>query len=189
MLSRLWQPNETLRHRRRGGWRQQAAESQCAPERSWTISRLTGNQLLLWADGLVSASRLQQPMCDAEAGNLDHCMVRKLSRIGTGNHAHEGLMQLLKSNTSIVTDISAIPGAVDGGGSHILRPSTIIRNYAKHYPDEFKERFGADLPMLKSFWTQFTQRFDITEHSLLRSLSPTELQYMIPLTMHEDAGL
>ena len=96
MLSGLWAPLEDQAPRRRGGWRQRAAadalQGDGAPA---AISQLAWRQLLRWADGEVSASRLQEAMADAVADGLDHPMVVRMSRVGSGQHANAGFMDVL----------------------------------------------------------------------------------------------
>ena len=64
MLHRLWAPLDVPRRRRRGGWRQQLqtieTELEAEPARA---SRLASGLLLEWADGSMSAAKLQQQHC------------------------------------------------------------------------------------------------------------------------------
>eukprot|EP00959_Pyramimonas_sp_CCMP1952_P366859 7683553-Pyramimonas_sp.AAC.1 len=84
MPSRLWSPFEETRKRRRGGWRQQAdAEriQQTAPVTTPSMPRLDARQLPVWADGELSASKMQTIMQDAVSDGLVHPMVTRTSAI------------------------------------------------------------------------------------------------------------
>ena len=81
----------------RGGWRQRLAvetamEGQHADS---SISRLAAGQLLLWADGAISAAQLQRTMCDALADGLDHPMVKRLADLPPEGRAQQALMDLI----------------------------------------------------------------------------------------------
>ena len=72
MLHRLWAPLDVPRKRRRGGWRQQLqtieTELEAEPAR---VSRLASGLLLEWADGSMSAAKLQQHC--SHAGHCSEC--------------------------------------------------------------------------------------------------------------------
>lgn len=193
MLSKLWSPLDGSIVRRRGGWRQRAAiavaDDQGPPP---SISRLAAGQLRLWADGELPASKLQIVMEDAVTDGLNHPMVVRLSRIQPSQHAHQSLMVVLKECTAVVDDIRSIDGAIGETGTQMLAPSSIIKRLYKHYPLEFNRRLGAGDPArVRCFWEQLYKQDNhkwLNEHHFLRTLSMDELQYVVPLVLHEDAA-
>jgi hypothetical protein len=192
MLHRLWEPIQTEDVFIRGGWRQRAAAAeQRSADTIVGISQLASRQLLQWADGELSASRLQEVMADAVADGMQHPMVVRMSGVMASQHAHQGFMDLLRANTAVLDDIRPISGAAGGAASHILPPSSIIRCLYQHYPDEFTDRFGADPRRVAAFWENMYNRRNsrhLAEYSILRTFSKDDLRYVIPLTIHEDAG-
>lgn len=195
MLSGLWAPLDEppSAKRRRGGWRQQQHDEAAhgAEQAPVAMSQLASRQLLAWADGDLSAQRLEQVMTDAVADGLRHPMVGTLSGIGSGHHAHHGVMELLRRETAVLDDIRSVPGAAGDGACSVLLPSSIIRRIFKHYPAEFKIRFGAEQARVKAFWRQLYKRRNrrvLAEHPKLKLLSMQDLQHMLPLTIHEDCG-
>ena len=151
------------------------------------MSKLASRQLLLWADGELSAARLQQTMQDAIDDGLAHPMVLRMSQVGQAQHAHHGFMDMLTRHTAALDNISPIAGAVGDAASHILLPSTILRSLSRFYPGEFRRRLGADRGLLESFWGQYKQRW-LAVHPILNTMTRDQLAYTIPLTIHEDAG-
>jgi hypothetical protein len=131
-------------------------------------------------------------MEDAVADGMAHPMVVRLSRLRSGQHAHASMMALLRERTPLLDDIRRIPSASGETGCHMLAPSAIIRRIYANYPHEFRRRLGADDPArVRSFWEQlYTPRNHkwLREHSILRTLSMDDLQYVIPLALHEDAA-
>lgn len=126
MLNKLWAPMVDRPQSRRGVWRMQADQVQReeAGMRMSSISRLGGGQLLLWADGELSAQQLQATMQDSVADGLRHPMALRLGRLQSGQHAHQGIMSLLRESTAVLDDVCEVAG---GSGDQILKPSCIIR--------------------------------------------------------------
>ena len=82
---------------------------------------------------------------------------------------------------------------VDSGPVNtMLLPSSLIMSLHRYYPEEFRKCFGADPNKVRSFWSCMlsspTCRDQLRLHSVLGGLSLDELSYMIPLSLHEDAG-
>ena len=130
-------------------------------------------------------------MADAVADGLEHVMVTRMSVVGQSQHAHQGFMDLIRRRTPILDDIRSIPDARGDAASHFLPPSAILRNIHRYYPEQFQRRLGADPELLRSFWSQLYNdrtRHSLSGHPLLRTLTQQELQYTIPLVLHEDAG-
>ena len=103
------------------------------------ISFLGAQQLLEWADGSKSASKLQSVMHAAVQDGLSHPMVSRLSSIHSGQHAHASLMDLLESKTSVLDGIQKVAGC---SGDFILKPSSMIARLYSHYPAHFLRHFG-----------------------------------------------
>ena len=174
---------------RRGGWRQQlAAEAEDTSQR--VASRVAFRHLLKWGDGEESAYELHQHMGDAQADGVSNMMVATLCGIGRGGaqHCHEGLMGVLRT-CGIPQLLTPIPG---DGPSHVLLPSSLISLMHKRYAAEFKKRLGADAELVRQFWVKFfgrrANRELADQHPVLRGKSPADLGYMVPCTVHEDAG-
>ena len=59
-------------------------------------------------------------------------------------------------------------------------------------PLEFKRALGADQGLVSAFWTQLRARPEtrsaLGDHPLLNGLSEDELNCVVPLALHEDAG-
>ena len=194
MLSRLWEADGPRDGgRRRGGWRQQAAAAaaEAAAADDELMSKLASRQLLRWADGEVSASRLQETMQDAVADGLTQRMVMRMSLVGQGQHAHQGLLALLARRTAVLDNIQPIDGATRDAASHILLPSSILRCLRLHYPEEFRRRLGADRGLITSFWDQLCTARNhrwVSEHPILSTMTREQRSMLVPLTLHEDAG-
>ena len=90
MLRRLWAREEG---RYRGGWKQRLAQGEGAGEDN-EPSQLCSGLLLDWADGLMSACRLQAHVERAEHDGLRHPMVRRLAALPKGMRAQQGLRKL-----------------------------------------------------------------------------------------------
>ena len=84
MLHRLWAPLGVPWRRRRRGWRQQlqTIETELEAEPA-SVSRLASGLLLEWADGSMSAARLQQHCSHAQEDGLTHPLVQRLAGVGT----------------------------------------------------------------------------------------------------------
>ena len=87
MLRRLWAREEG---RYRGGWKQRLAQGEGAGEDN-EPSHLCSGLLLEWADGLMSACRLQAHVERAEHDGLRHPMVQRLAALPKGRRAQQGL--------------------------------------------------------------------------------------------------
>ena len=187
MLHPLWASSEPP-VRRRGGWRQQlqamAAEAAAEPT---SISRLAAGMLLEWADGGLSASRLQQHCSNAREDGLGHPMVQRLANMGTNQNAHNGLMRLLGS--------CSIPGLITAVDSeqitHMVLPSTWLRLLHK-WPAQFSVRLGANKASVRTFWTEFLAREHTrawaARHFFLSGKGVDQLENVVPLTVFTDAG-
>eukprot|EP00959_Pyramimonas_sp_CCMP1952_P098649 2061982-Pyramimonas_sp.AAC.1 len=141
MISQLWAPPRA-EIRLRGGWRQRQAAQRLADEpQASSMSCLAGGQLLLWADGVISAAQLQRTMADAVADGLVHPMVKRLAQLPPGGRANAALVRLLITQTSLVDRLSAL----DNGPIHnMILPSELINTLCTMYPEEFKRCFGAE---------------------------------------------
>lgn len=154
------------------------------------ISRLAARQLLAWADGDLSAVKLQMMMDDAVSDGLNHPMVVRLSRLQGGQHANQSLVALLRENTPVFDDIGEVCGG-GGGGDSFLKPSAIIGRLYRHYPGEFARRLGADAGRVRSFWENLFQgrnRRELLEHPFLQGRTIDELSHVVPIVLHEDAA-
>lgn len=187
MISELWAPLADRQPQRRGGWRQRLRDEEDAEAAETRISKLMGGLLRDWCDGLLSASRLQQCASDCVSDGFLHPMVSRMSRVGGGQHAQEGLLRLL-SLCGVPQHLAHFPGETI---SEAMLPSSWIRLLAE-YPHEFKLRLGADRRKLQDFWADFLGRPANREvrlqHPVLCGLTSEELSNVVPLTLHADAG-
>ena len=149
MLSRLWIPD--VQRAPRGGFRQRAVAAPIEAQDA-TISQLASRQLLLWATGTLSATQLVDTMRDAVSDGLQHTMVIRMSQVPRDNHAHEGMMALIRRRTAVLDDIRIIDVSDDGAPSHILLPSVMFRTLHRWCPQQFVRRLGADSGRLAEFW-------------------------------------
>ena len=195
MLGGLYMPLEPS-GARRGGHRQRAARDEADREAAANarISRLAGRHLLRWADGEESAAQVVQSMQDEVADQLDlrqqpHPMVKRLSEVGDGQHAHAGLRALLERNGLLALQ-SPVPDAALA--REILLPSTLVRLLFNQYRWHFRTALGADTVKLRAFWTEFLarprSRAWAQRHFALRDKSPGDLVCMLPVVVHTDAG-
>ncbi len=56
---------------------------------------------------------------------------------------------------------------------------------------EFAHRLGADVGLVRSFWTQMFKDRNLRwlrDHHYLRNLSVEELSHVVPMVLHEDAA-
>ena len=187
MLSNLWSPTDEQQPCRRGGWRQRLRDEEDQDAEEIRISSLLGNLLLSWCDGQTSASRLHLYAASCVEDNFLHPMAARLSRIGPGQHAQDGLLRLL-GTCEIPQYLSRYPGETI---TDAMLPSSWIRLIAQ-YPHEFKLRLGADGYKLKVFWSDFLARpanhVLASEHPVIRGKNIEELSMVVPLALHADGG-
>ena len=190
MLRPLWAPLAPPQPRRLGGWRQrleaEALDAAVAGE-GRGISRLFGRHLLAWGEGKMSAAELQNlAECGVHDG-FEHPMLSRLAQLRGGQHAQASLIELL-GTTGVPRVISAFPGEFV---SHGVLPSSWIR-LLHAYPHEFRLRLGAEKTKLRGFWRDFLNRpanADLrANHPIIGGMGIDELETVIPLTMHADAG-
>ena len=161
----------------------EAADDGPAP----TISRLFGNHLLDWCEGRMSAARLQYlAQCGVDDG-FAHPMLARLSHLQRDQNAQLSLIDLL-GTTGVPRLITAYPGEFV---SHAVLPSSWL-GLLHRYPHEFRARLGADKAKLRGFWQGFLSRpanADLrNNHPVIGGMGLDELETVIPLTMHADAG-
>ena len=107
MLAPLWAPTRAKRPRRQGGWRQQLEEPDSEGEaNAGQVSRLFGKLLLQWCDGTLAASMLQPHASDGIRDGFSHPMASRIAALGQGQHAHDGLMGLLRSCDIPLADLA-----------------------------------------------------------------------------------
>ena len=152
------------------------------------MSRLVGNQCLKWADGTISAAGLAELCADALEDGFENPMLQRFGGIRADQHAHMDLMKMISELTpalDVVTDLEA-----GSHVKHILRPSSVVKSLLKYHPQEIGQRLGGEVPRLLSFWRQFRRanRENLDAHPILGGKSLQELQFYIPVTIHEDAG-
>ena len=115
-------------------------------------------------------------------------MVERLSRLGAGQHSHNGLMKLLLGQCNFGSLISKFPGEEV---SHAILPSRWI-HVLRHYPHEFKPLLGAARPKLRHFWQEFLaqplNREVAINHPVVAGMSLDDLATVVPLTLHLDAA-
>ena len=188
MLHRLWAPLDVPRMRRRGGWRQQLqtieTELEAEPAR---VSRLASGLLLEWADGSMSAARLQQHCSHAQEDGLTHPTVQRLASVGTAQNAHNGLMSLWWT-----CGIHPLITVVDSDKmTHMVLLSTWIR-LLRAYLVQFSLRLGANIQNTRAFWSQFLAREHAKawadKHFILKGRTVDDLDHVVPLTVFTDAG-
>ena len=175
-------------------WRRKGAEVAEAPEEQVPISQLAAGLLLEWADGDISAQRLQSHLHhsqqDSESmGQRVHPMVQRLAGIGAGEHALRGLRSELESLGLVALQTRLDPPQPVQA---MRLPSTMIQMIFAHYPDRATEIFGADTRILRAFWDQFLTREATREWSqrlpALRGKAPADLVTTVPYVLHSDAG-
>ena len=198
MLGGLWQPLAVqMRKRRKGGWRQQRDQEELAEaeQQRWNISRLASGLLSSWGDGDASAAQVVKTSQNAVADGLVHPMVQRLAKLRAKQDANRDLLELLRTHTIAVDIVRPIAGAAAHNAStpsHVMLPSSYIVAMQAHYPLEFKRALGADQGLVSAFWTQMRARPEtrsaLGDHPLLNGLSEDELNCVVPLALHEDAG-
>ena len=143
---------------RRGGWRQQAAAPPDAVDPAddlVAVSRLGTGLLRDWADGYMSATQVQQHAANAEADGLNDPLIKRLSKVGTGQNAHGGLMQLLH-DVGVMDLLSEVRDSP--AWKHVILPSAWIARICSTDPREFRKRFGADARAVGEFGENFLRR-------------------------------
>jgi hypothetical protein len=103
-------------------------------------------------------------------------------------HCNEGVFNFL-GGLEILNIISTID---DSSWTHFIKPTNLMSLMQRHYPREFRLRFGADTATVKSFWQMFFSSAKRTqwasEHEFLRGKTVGHLSQCIPITVHQDAG-
>ena len=141
MLRPLYQPLEKRRRVSRGGWRQRSSAAvESSSDDEFQISRLAANRLQSWCDGNSSSRELQRDMIseveDMRAmGQRVHPMVEQLSKIGSDQHAQEGLRKLLGS-VGLLSMQTKLP--VSEQVDTMVLPSSLVRLLHEHYPETSK---------------------------------------------------
>ena len=185
--------------RPRGGWRQRCeqernARSRSPPKRSYAAEK----HLKSWASGIQSAAEM---FSHAEAlikeGYAGPGSVRDFNCGNTlstdGNqtkHMQHNLLSLMEA--------SGLPQLVDTIVSDVcpmkygVRPSSIFRLLHRCKPLQFQQHFGADKAALRYFWSGLFSsqvgREIKAANVFLRGKTLEQLDTMIPLAIHEDAG-
>jgi hypothetical protein len=184
---------------RQGGWRQrQATEAAAANETPRSddnkdpIGQLGPGMLLDFCDGWLSAYRLCIHMKRASDDGASCRVVKALGNIANSStpyrHCNEGVFNFL-GGLEILNIISTID---DSSWTHFIKPTNLMSLMQRHYPREFRLRFGADTATVKSFWQMFFSSAKRTqwasEHEFLRGKTVGHLSQCIPITVHQDAG-
>jgi hypothetical protein len=85
--------------------------------------------------------------------------------------------------------IEELPGQLV---THIIRPSRLLDLLYSRYPNEFTGLVGADPTKLGHFWKEMRKSPEFAAHvartPFLRDLDADSWMYMVPLSIHEDAG-
>lgn len=114
-------------------------------------------------------------------------MMHRLAAVGEGQHAHQGLLDLL-GTCGVPQQLTRCPGEMV---TDMLLPSTWIK-LLHAYPHEFRLRLGADSFRLARFWREFAARplnFDaMRNHPALAGRSQQDLATVVPLCVHSDAA-
>ena len=88
--------------------------------------------------------------------------------------------------------IDEVPGGELDAVSHWIPPSSLIKYLSKNKPEYFARTFGATREELRWFWGKVLASDDgrqlVADHPLLSTVSIGNLETMIPLFVHEDAG-
>ena len=82
-------------------------------------------------------------------------MVAQLSKIGSDQHAQEGLRKLLRSVGFLSTQ-TKLP--VSEQVDTMALPSSLVPLLHEHYTRDFKVLLGADPQKLREFWSSFVGR-------------------------------
>ena len=122
-------------------------------------------------------------------GQRVHPMVAQLSKIGSDQHALEGLRKLLGS-VGLLSMQTKLP--VSEQVDTMVLPSSLVRLLHEHYPRDFKVLLGADPQKLREFWSSFlggprSARW-AQRHPALRDKVAADLICTVPCVVHSDAG-
>ena len=186
MLAPLWAPLRTRLPSRRGGWRQRMAAEDEPALPSPVISRLFGNLLLDWSDGLMSARKLQFTAANALYDGFDHPMAHRLAQAGAGQNAQQGLLSLLRG-CGVADLLTVYP---DEEVTHLMLPSTWLK-VVSQYPSDFALQLGADRARLRQFWKGFMSspnHVTVRAHPAIGDSSLSELVNVVPLCVHSDGA-
>ena len=88
-------------------------------------------------------------------GQRVHPMVAQRSKIGSDQHALEGLRKLLGS-VGLLSMQTKLP--VSEQVDTMVLPSSPVRLLHEHHPRDFKVLLGADPQKLREFWSSFLVR-------------------------------
>ena len=151
-------------------------------------SKLFGGLVVDWADGSLSAAKLQLQGARGLGDGFEHPIISRLASMGADRHAHESLMNLLLNRCGVAAMLNTYPGeAVD----HMVLPSTWIKHLAT-YPQKFSQLLGANRPGLRSFWKNALARPGFTtslrDHPAVGTKTLAQLVNVVPLTVHTDAA-
>lgn len=190
MFSPLCRPLVAPRYR--GGWRQQAKAKAAAAPADRPPPRQALSHLLDWGDGVQSARKMVGHMADAvEDGEVTHPMVHRLAGPGadcTAANAARCVFGMMRECgfCELITEIRT-PLV-----SHCVLPSSMLKHIYEQYPQVFATTVGADCDKVRSFWATFRGTPEaatfLAGHPLLQGMAARDWQYLIPLTVHEDAG-
>ena len=68
----------------------------------------------------------------------------------------------------------------------------MLKHMYANYPKVFARTVGADRRKVRDFWAGFRANPEaatfLAGHPLLHGMAEADLEYLIPLTVHEDAG-
>ena len=116
-------------------------------------------------------------------------MVEQLSKIGSDQHALDGLRKLLGS-VGLLSMQTKLP--VSEQVDTMVLPSSLVRLLHEHYPRDFKVLLGADPQKLREFWSSFLGRPRSARwaqrHPALRNKVAADLICTVPCVVHSDAG-
>ena len=152
------------------------------------ISRQAAGNLQDWADGILSASKVQFHMNNAVLDKQTHPMIERLAEVGPGQNALIGMRTLFRrlGFYDLQTEVQC------DQVTSMLLPSTLARILNRDYPREFRARLCADCDKLRSFWSTFLSRPRTREwadrHPDLRDKQVADLVCTIPCVLHTDAG-
>ena len=121
-------------------------------------------------------------------------MVHRLARCGGDNpgsvKAATGLVKIVEQDCGFGELLTTVE---DGEFlNKVVLPSTTLKLVSKLFPEKFARLLGADPASLGEFWGNMRARPSfaayVAANPTLRALSPSDWQFLAPLTIHEDAG-
>ena len=180
MLSKLNSPLQPSSDRKCGRWREQLKSRDGTPpptKRCKWAEGLLGE----WAEGLISAPRVQRHAFRLLEDGVTLPAVHRLAKLGGGrdHKAHHDLLNLLDKIAGIDDFISSCEGS---NITEWVRPSTIYGMLHNRNPSQFKLRLGAKDGGVSEFWeglfssAEGRELRDNNEH--LRGKTPADLKYI-----------